>query len=286
MPPVIYKSKLYPSNFPQGRAYIVGASFWLNSELASFDALFQAYHGSTSILMPPFNFEAEVVSDSLTVVFPISTASFSVISGGVAKLDICFPKFVPKFGAESIILEASVIGLSAEGVCYQLNTINVEASAIKITAEGEVHGSITIIQPDPETGSDAKGAYTFEGDLYIVVNLKTKSHTTYRDGNNNALAQTGELTFSSAKDKNVSDAYILARSTGDVRFIAKSGENVERTHNLVFRVNDDGNLVNKKIRLAKGLKAQGWQFSVLSPDSEKLEVRAIDLIVNKSKRRV
>lgn len=286
MPPVIYKSSRYPNNTFQGRPYEVGASFWMEAQFGTFDVSITADYTDFKIEMPTFQFESNIVSDSFNVTFPISDIGFSVDAGQVSSFEITFPKFSPTFFAGDIALEASVIALSASGVCYQVPSINVSASAVNISASGDITGSVTIVQPDPESGSEASGSYVFDGDLYLVLNLKTKSHSTYRDGNNNAIAQTGELTFSTQKEKNVSDAYVLAKSTGDVRFIAKSGENTERTHDLIFRVNDDANLVNKKVRLAKGLKGQVWQFSVLSPDGDHLEVQAIDLIVNKTKRRV
>ena len=286
MPPDIYKSSRYPTNLIKRRLTATSASFWLEFYFPSFETNLIAGHSEFNISMPSFSFVGEAESNSFNAIFPISEIDFTVISGGVSALNVQFPSFLSSFLSNDISLDASVINISASGICYQVPSIKASLSAIEITSSGEINGSVTIISPDSETGSDNGCAYNFDGDLYLVLNLKTKAHSTYRDGNNNAIAQTGELTFSSQYDKNVSDAYILSKSTGDVRFVSKSGENTERVRDLTFKIDDAGTLRNKKVLLAKGLKSQTWQFSVLSPDSEHLEVRAIDLIVNKTKRRV
>ncbi len=248
---------------------------------------FNANSGVTylDVEFPVFNFNGEIVSNSFTAQFKPFEAKFNVLSGTVSRFDIDFNPFEAVFYSSDISVESAAIKLSATGVVYQIPTINVSVDAIHISSDGTVTGSVTIVPPAIESG-DGDDAYLFTGELYIVLNLKTGAHSEYRDGNNNALATTGELTFNSQKTKNVSDVHILSRSDGEVRIVAKSGENIERTHDLTFNVDEDGNLKNKKLALAKGLKSTNWQFSVGAPDKKDLEVRSIDLQVNTLKRRV
>jgi len=286
MPPNILNSGINKTQFFSGRPYVYAGSSWFNTEFKPFD--FKVYAGSSSFLFqfPSFTFEAESVSDKFTIVFPVFNAELSSVSGTISDINVVFPSFASNFSSETIELEAAVIRVTASGVVYQIPSINVSVNAVDISADGTVAGSITIVDPDIEFGSGGDDKYIFTGDTYIVLNLKTAAHSEYRDGNNNAIAQTGELTFSSAKLKNVSDAYVMSRSDKDVRLVVKSGENTERTYDITFNVDDLGNLKNKKVALAKGIKAANWQFSIGSPDGAALEVRGIDLKVSKLKRRV
>jgi hypothetical protein len=258
---------------------------WFNTNFNTFS--FNAVSGETYLkfALPVFSFNGEVVSNNLITSFNPFDVNLNVLSGTVSNLSADFSPYIALFSSSSIAVEAAAIKLSSTGVVYQIPTISISVNTITISSDGSVSGSVTVVEP-PNSSGDGSDAYTFSGEMYIVLNLKTGAHSEYRDGDNNALATTGELTFSSQHVKNVSDAHILSRADGDLRVIVKSGENIERTHDLTFNVDDAGNLKNKKLALAKGIKSTNWQFSVGSPDGDKLEVRSIDLQVNTLKRRV
>lgn len=174
---------------------------------------------------------------------------------------------------------ATVTQLKADGTGLLVNTINGEANIFRIEAVGLAQLYSTVVQaPD--------GEYPYiSGDTYIVVNLRTKSHTTYKDGSSAAIAKTGEMSFDSFNDKNIADVYLLARATEDVELIVKNNEITERNYPVIFGTTGQANLKNKKVMLAKGLKGQNWQMSVVALD-DYAEVRSIEMLVNELKRRV
>jgi len=286
MPPTIYKSGLFVSNYPTGRQYIHAGEAYIAGQFSPFTATFKTGSSSIHIAMPSFDVTLSSESDNIQFAFPVFGASFTSNAGSVSTLDITFPSFLSSFGAGDISLEATTYAVSAEGTCYQLQTISLDSEAINIALDGGISASVTIIAPDPEEGSDSDVAIVFEGDVYIVLNLKTKSHTTYMDGNNNAIAQTGELSLGGSNYKNVSDAYLLSRATGTPELIVKNNEETERTYDISYGEAGQAVLRNKKLPLAKGLRGSNWQFSVVSTEDNHLEVRGIELIVNKLKRRV
>ncbi len=286
MPPTIYKSGLFVSNYPAGRQYIHAGEAYIAGQFSPFTATFTTGSSSIHIAMPSFDVSFSSESDNIQLAFPIFGASFTSNAGSVSTFDITLPSFLSSFGAGDISLEATTYAVSVEGTCYQLQTISLDAEAINITLDGDISASVTIIAPDPEEGSDSDVAVVFEGDVYIVLNLKTKSHTTYMDGNNNAIAQTGELSLGGSNYKNVSDVYLLSRATGTPELIVKNNEETERTYDISYGEAGQAVLRNKKLPLAKGLRGSDWQFSVVSTEDNHLEVRGIELIVNKLKRRV
>jgi len=281
MPPSIYKIGRNARNYPSARPYVRADNFWLNAVFPSFN--FSMLGGTSSLSITFNNFEAnfEIASNGFNIVFPVNDISFEALSGTISSFDISFPLFTNSFSADNISLDAYAISISSKGLIRQIPTISVAAEITDILLDGTVTGSVTIVSPD-----DSSSGYVFSGEEYIVLNLKTGAHSEYRDGNNNSIATTGDLSFSSAFMKNVSDMYLLSRSDDDISVIVNNGENTERFIDVTFNADDAGNLKNKKVRLAKGLKSNNWSFAVLAPDGANFEVRSIELIVNKTKRRV
>lgn len=177
-----------------------------------------------------------------------------------------------------------VAGISAfssrlSAIASVVNTVSLSQSALVVDLDATASTLTTVA-----AGADTDYPY-ISGNTYIVVNLRTKTHTTYRDGSNAAMAKTGELTFDSHRDKNISDVYLLARATEDVELLVKNNEITERNYPATFANLAQPNLKNKKIVLAKGLKGQNWQLSIVALD-DYAEVREIELNVNELARRI
>jgi len=182
----------------------------------------------------------------------------------------------------SINGDASVLRIDLGSASFQAGGIDLSAAVVLITLDGSAVISQTQVFDTP---ADTDYPY-ITGDVYIVVNLRTKTHTTYRDGSNDALARTGILDFGSIMMKNVSDAYVLGRADGDAEFIVDSGEETSRKYPLNYGVLTQAALKNKKLGLAKGLQAPGWQFAVVATGGRHSEVREVNLLVNELDRRV
>jgi hypothetical protein len=118
----------------------------------------------------------------------------------------------------------------------------------------------------------------------IVLNLRTKAHSTYLDGDLDAYATTGSLNFGSAKNNNVSDAFLLGRSTDSLEIDVWNDEETKRTYSVDFRNNDVAKLQNKKQPLAKGLTGTNWKFGFKNTNHSYAEVRNVDLFVGELRR--
>lgn len=287
MPPRIFISGIRAINPPEIKPTFYGSDAWILAEFPAFSAEVTSVYSYFNIVFPSApEVSFTSTNDSIDITMPAFGASLQGAGGSIASFNAGFASFTGSFLSSQLALNADAIAITASGICYTISKIAVAADTITISVSGVVEPDSTIIEPITESSSEDELAALFTGENYIIVNLKTKAHSTYRDGNNNALAQTGELTFSSEHNKNVSDVYLSSRSTGDILLTTKSGEDIERTQTLRYGVNGQANLINKKVVLSKGIKAKGWQFSILSPEGSHCEVSSIDLIVNKLKRRV
>jgi len=286
MPPRIYKGSEYALNYPSARPYVYAGAAYISMELPVTEVVIAGSAGSLDIVFNNFLFNAVSTQDSLDLSLPVFNISLAGIGGSTGNLSIILPSQKAMFDSSSTDIDVSAFSVSAEGICYQLSNIVIDASALRISAAGTITGTIAITPPPDVPASDDDLARILSGNNYIVVNLKTKSHTTYRDGNNNAVAKTGEINFSSQQLKNVSDIYLHSRVSGDIEIVAKSGETKERTYPVTFENTTQPNLKNKKVKLAKGIRATNWQLTIVSPDSSHAEIGSMDVIVNESKRRV
>ncbi len=288
MPPRIYQSGVRAFNLPQPRWYDRAGDAWLGTTFPTFTASFNLGQSAFNIEMPMFSidFSASEKNFYLAALMPSFEANFNVISGGSASFDITFKPFTFKAGGQAIDCDATIFNISASGTVTQVAKIDVDANTLWMESNGDISGSVTIVAPDSSSSSTGIDSVTFSGETYLVLNLKTKSHTTYRDGNNNALAETGELVFNSNKMKNVSHVHMHSRASDTVEVILTTDETKERKYKAEFAVGGHANLRNKKIPVAKGIKGTNWQIGILAEDADHLEVRSIDLIVNELKRRV
>jgi len=186
------------------------------------------------------------------------------------------------YTANSIQASPVVNSIGMRGGAYSLTYIALSQQAFLVSTKATASLSSTqIIIPDADDIFDS-----ITGNNYIVVNLRTKSHTTYRDGSNIAAAQTGLLNFGTVKDKNISDAYLWSRSSENIEFHVKNNEITERKYLANFAEVGQENLSNKKIVLSKGLKGSNWQFAIVSNGNNYSEIRTIDLVANELQRRV
>ena len=287
MPPRIYKSGIGVINAPQARQSVGSGELSINVKFNQSSLSLLSIASYFDIRFKPFLPTFTYSNTILTIPFKRFGYSFNVISGSVAEFPIKFPKTEISLLSSNTNLEAYVCEVTASGSCIVVPSINASIVSIETDLEGNVTGqaNISITLPD-ETGSLLSTSDIYTGDLYLVVNLKTKSHTTYRDGNNNAIADLGQLSLGSQNLKNISDLYIHGRSTGTPEVIIKNNEETQRTYPVSFGVNDQAYLKNKKLTLSKGLRGTNWKLSLASKETDHLEVANIDLIVNKSKRRV
>jgi len=288
MPPFIYKSGIRAFNYPHGRQYHFAGESWLALEFSPFSVEMHSGQESLSAIMPVFNFHAESVKSDISIIpiFPSFEAAFESAGGGTLSFDIVFPKSIMQFGGNSIECDISVFDISASSVCTQLSKITFDANTLNISADGGLVGYVTITLPSEEESSEGPNSVKFTGDKYIVLNLKTGAHSEYMDGNNNAIAKTGGIKFGSNFTKNISDAYILSRVEDILRLIVTADESIEREYVTRYKVGNNGNSSNKKIRMAKGIKGTTWEVSVVSEDGSHVEVHEIDVVVNKTGRRV
>jgi hypothetical protein len=118
----------------------------------------------------------------------------------------------------------------------------------------------------------------------IVLNLRTKAHSIYREATLDAYAITGELLFGSNKNKNISDAFLFGRSNDAIELTVWNDEEKSRLYVVDYKSGTQGNLKNKKRPLSKGLYGTNWKFKVAKNGSTTAEVRSVDLFVNELKR--
>lgn len=183
--------------------------------------------------------------------------------------------------------DASVIEVLMEASGYFGNNLSMDKEVIILSMEGrliqgeDADGDIVIIPSADDTEYP-----NISGEEYIVVNLRTKSHCTYKDGERTAVAKTASLNFGSYTEKAVSDMFLLSRALGEVEVVVQTKEDVERIYPLFWGVTTQANLKNKKLPLAKGLRGANWTISIIVPDESHLEVRGIELYVTDLKRHV
>lgn len=183
--------------------------------------------------------------------------------------------------------EASVVEIAMEASGYFGNNLSMDKEVLLLSMEGllvqgkDEDGDVVVIPSDDDTEYP-----NISGEEYIVVNLRTKAHSTYRDGERTAVAKTASLNFGSYTDKAVSDMFILSRALGEAEVIVNTKEDVERIYPLHWGVTTQANLKNKKLPLAKGLRGSNWTISLVVPDESHLEVRGIELYVTDLKRHV
>jgi hypothetical protein len=181
--------------------------------------------------------------------------------------------------------DASVVEVQIEASGFTSNNLSMDKEAVILSMTGymvqgqDEGGGIIVIPAD----DDVEYPY-ISGEEYIVVNLRTKAHSTYRDGERTAVAKTGAMNFGSYTDKSISDMYVLSRARGESEVVMTSGENVERRYPLTFGDTTPPNLKNKKRTLAKGLKATNWSVAIVVADESHLEVRGLELLVTDIKR--
>lgn len=286
MPPRIYQSGIISSNIITGRQYLIGADAYIYGVFSPFTSSFVSGTDSLVVDFQPFDASFVIQSGSLDVDFTSFNASFASNSGAISTFSAQFNPFKVTLSSGSLVLSAESQLISISGSCYQIPTISIDVNSLETTIDSEITTSVTIIEPDTESGSDSDVAITFSGDVYVVLNLKTKAHSIYMDGNNNAIAQTGELALGDVSMKNVSDLYLTSRAVGVPEIVIKNNEETERTYSADYGETEQAILKNKKLKLSKKLKGSKWQFSLISSDRDYIEVENVDLIVNKLKRRV
>lgn len=176
--------------------------------------------------------------------------------------------------------DASVVEVQIEASGFTSNNLSMDKEAVILSMTGylvqgqDESGGVVIIPAD----DDVEYPY-ISGEEYIVVNLRTKAHSTYRDGERTAVVKTGAMNFGSYTDKSVSDLFVLSRARGESEVVMTSGENIERRYPLTFGDTTPPNMKNKKRPLAKGLKATNWSVAIVVADESHLEVRGLELLV-------
>ena len=181
--------------------------------------------------------------------------------------------------------DINIFEVQIEASGYFGNNLSMDKEAVVISMEG------LIVQSQNEAGEvivipaeDDAEYPNISGDEYIVLNLRTKAHSTYRDGERTAFLKTGSLNFGTYTLKSISDLYVLSRAKGAAEVILTTKEDVERHYPLQFGENTQANLKNKKLPVAKGLRGANWTLSIVVPDESHMEIRGIDLFVTDLKR--
>jgi hypothetical protein len=182
---------------------------------------------------------------------------------------------------------ASVVEVQMEGSAYVGNNLSMDKELIILSMEGLLVQGVDeegapIIIPAPDDGEYPN----ISGEEYIVLNLRTKAHATYRDGERTAVAKTASMNFGSYTDKAVSDLFLLSRAKGEMEVMVNTKEDVERRYPLTWGETTQASLKNKKLPLGKGLKGANWSISIVVPDESHLEVRGLELFVTDLKRHV
>ena len=172
----------------------------------------------------------------------------------------------------------SVLELSMDGSGHVVNRMDMDSNILLMSMRG------VIVQDDNNVAIDDADYPFIEGETYLVVNLKTKAHSTYKDGERTAVARTASLNFGSFTQKIVGDMFILSRAKGSAEVIVSAGEEKKRHYPLVYGEQTDSGIKSKKLPLARGLKASNWEFEIVVPEDSHMEVRGLDLLVTDTKR--
>lgn len=190
-----------------------------------------------------------------------------------------------RVSAEGALYAPAVI--TGEGACLQLSssgrgfvapTGSLAASPLALSMSGLLTQSATIAAVADEEYPN------ITGESYIVVNLRTKSHVTYRDGERTAFARTAGMNFDSFTEKAVSDAFLHSRAQGVGEFLTFPGEETKRSYPLEYGSTRQPAISSKHRPLAKGLKATNWSFGVVVPEDAHMEIRGMDLLASDTKR--
>jgi len=208
-------------------------------------------------------------------------ATISTITGGAEVLLLTGEGTM--YSSKSYVGNAEVIKISMDGSGYVgQGTLSLDKELVLFSMEGEiVQAGDQALDP----GDDLTyPGILLSGDEYIVVNLRTKSHSTYRDGTRAAVAASPEMTFDSYTEKSVSDFYLHARAEKNTNLVVLSGESKERIYPLTYGENTQANLKNRRKPLAKGVRATNWKFTIVVPEDSHMEIRGIDLRVHDLKR--
>lgn len=180
---------------------------------------------------------------------------------------------------------AAVLEVQIEASGYFGHNLSMDKEAILISMEGRLlqgvdeNDNVVVIPSDDDTEYPNIG-----GEEYVVVNLRTKAHSTYRDGERTAVAKTGSLSFDSYTEKAISDMFLLSRAKGPMEVVVQTKEDIERRYPLQFGETTQSNLKNKKLPLAKGLRGANWTISIIVPDDSHMEIRGLELYVTDLKR--
>jgi len=181
--------------------------------------------------------------------------------------------------------DASVVQISMDGSGFISNALNMDKEVIILSMSG------LLIQNEDESGApiiipaDDDTEYpNISGEEYIVVNLRTKSHATYRDGERTAVAKTASIDFGSQTEKAISDLYLHSRARGEMEVLMNTGEDKDRRYPLTHGDTTQASLKNKKLPLGKGLKGTNWSIAIVVPDESHLEIKGIELLVTDLKR--
>lgn len=185
--------------------------------------------------------------------------------------------------------DSSVTEIQIEGSAYVRSNISMDKELVLISMSGSIiqggyvdEGGVFV--PDVILADDDTEYPNISGEEYIVLNLRTKAHSTYRDGERTAAAKTATLDFGSSTSKAVSDLFMLSRAKGPIEVIMNTGEDIDRLYQVMYGETTQANLKNKKLKLGKGLKAANWSVMIVVPEDSHLEVRSLDLFVTDLKR--
>jgi hypothetical protein len=239
---------------------------------------------------PNFNGDASVVELQLESSF--QTVFVASCSKEVVEIQMEGSLIVQGKGEASL----NVLEIKASGSMHLTPLMRGDASVVEMTMEGSGFVSLSmsgsLIQGQDESGSpiiipadDDVDYPNISGEEYIVVNLRTKAHATYRDGERTAVAKTASMDFGTYSQKAVSDMFMLSRAKGDMEVLVNTKEDVERRYPLSHGNTQQANMKNKKLPLGKGLKGVNWALSIVVPDEAHLEIRGIELLVTDLKRR-
>ena len=189
------------------------------------------------------------------------------------------------FTPKQVSGDASIIEVQMEAGGYVSSRQSMSKEAVLISMSGllvqGVDGNNVIVLVPTEEDADYPN---ITGEEYIVVNLRTKAHATYRDGERTALAKTASLDFGSHTEKSISDLYLLSRARGPLEVVVNTREEIDRHYPLQFGEMGQANIKNKKLALAKGLRGTNWTISLVVPDGSHLEVRGMTLYVTDTER--
>jgi hypothetical protein len=266
------------------------ASSVLNIDLGGLYTTVPTLNGNGSVAQIDVGGELEKgnsFSFSKNVVQVRMEGSLVVKSKGAASLSVLQLRASGSMFVNPVVQgDASVVEVSMEGSGFVSNSMNMDKEVIILSMTGR------LIQGEDESGSpiiipaDDDTEYpSISGEEYIVVNLRTKAHSTYRDGERTAVAKTGSMDFGTYSTKAVTDMFMLSRAKGDMEVLVNTKEDVERRYPLSHGSTQQANMKNKKLPLGKGLRGVNWSLAIVVPDEAHLEIRGIELLVTDLKRR-